>query len=161
MAKRKISPKDTFKRGGFATRMRPLVMPEGLRRARKSAPDLVPADTGQVIVRAGSAIEKSCEPPSKGKNKGRLRPCHSELIFVGDRQALERGVEPGTYLQFCSKPKARGLLAPVTGYKDATIKANKYCKCLATTSGDRASCARDVGATGQRARAPRKKRRRR
>ena len=132
-------------------------MPKPLKKARATAPDIVPADTGNFIVRAGSAVEKSCHPSVKGKNKGRLRPCHAELIFIGDKQALERGVEPGTYLQFCSKPRERGMLAAVRDHKEATIKANKYCKCLSSAMGDKASCAREVGATGQTA----KKRRRR
>jgi hypothetical protein len=71
------------------------------RAGRSRARDLVPE---------APASAKSCRPPV-GKTK--LRPCHTELTFLGPEEAAECGERPGPAVRLCKRPREEGRLVRV------------------------------------------------
>ena len=109
----------------YQTQEMQLVSPAALERERQVAPDYAPARYNSHSVAPEVAIPRHCT--RKGAKK--LRPCHIELLFVGDELGAKFNVAPGAYLMACAKWAQPGALIPVRDHAHATRVSANFCSC--------------------------------
>lgn len=60
---------------------------------------------------------------------GKMRACHVELRFVGEKASKKSGLPKGAFLRFCTERGKPGAIVRVTSGKQAAQISRAFCEC--------------------------------